>query len=166
MNLQVNGKGPEHDESYKEVAKSPMVLIHEITRLMGDKIREKGDDNPISQKSGRALLLELSKRDGRTQLDLVKATHLKAPTISVVLQKMEHEGIVRRVPDQYDLRATRVYLTDKGKELDNRIKKRIREEEAHAMSNLTESECETLMKLLEKIKKNILAESEKDGDIY
>ena len=166
MNLQVNGKGPEHDEGYKEISKSPMVLIHEITRLMGDKIREKGDDNPISQKSGRALLLELSKRDGRTQLDLVKATHLKAPTISVVLQKMEHEGIVRRVPDQYDLRATRVFLTDKGKELDNRIKKRIREEEAHAMSNLTESECETLMKLLEKIKKNILAESEKDGDIY
>lgn len=166
MNLQVNGKAPEPYEKFDDYKKSPMVLISEIHRLMGDKIREKGEDNPLSQKSGRALLLELSKRDGRTQLDLVKATHLKAPTISVVLQKMEHEGYVRRTPDQYDLRATRVYLTEKGRELDNKIKKRIREEEEHAMSNLTSSESETLIKLLEKIKNNIIAQSDKENDLY
>lgn len=166
MNLQVNGKAPEPYEKYEDYKKSPMVLIAEIQRLMGDKIREKGDENPISQKSGRALLLELSKRDGRTQLDLVKATHLKAPTISVVLQKMERDGYVRRTPDQYDLRATRVYLTEKGRELDNKIRKRIREEEEHAMSSLTENECETLVKLLEKIKSNIIAQSDKENDLY
>ena len=92
MNLQVNGKAPEPYEKIEPYKKSPMMLINEISRIMGDKIREKGEDNPISQKSGRALLIELSKRDGRTQLDLVKATHLKAPTISVVLQKLEHDG--------------------------------------------------------------------------
>lgn len=166
MNLQVNGKAPEPYEKYEDYKKSPMVLIAEIQRLMGDKIREKGDENPLSQKSGRALLLELSKRDGRTQLDLVKATHLKAPTISVVLQKMEREGYVRRTPDQYDLRATRVYLTEKGRELDNKIRKRIREEEEHAMSSLTENESETLVKLLEKIKNNIISHSEKENDLY
>lgn len=144
---------------------TPMKLIGEISRMMGEKIREKCDDNPVSQKSGRLILIELAKRDGRTQLDLVNATHLKAPTISVALQKLEHDGIVYRRPDEYDLRATRVFLTEKGRELDNRIRKRIMEEEALAMVNLTEAECETLMKLLGKIKQNLINEKE-EGNLY
>ena len=166
MNLQVNGKAPEPYEKIEPYKKSPMMLINEISRIMGDKIREKGEDNPISQKSGRALLIELSKRDGRTQLDLVKATHLKAPTISVVLQKLEHDGYVCRTPDQYDLRATRVYLTEKGRELDNKMKARIRAEEEEAMSNLTPSEYDTLLKLLEKLKSNMLSENDKEENLF
>ncbi len=166
MNLNVNGKAPDRQDQLLDYRKSPMMLISEISRLMGDKIREKGDDNPIQQKSGRLLLMELAKKDGRTQLDLVNATHLKAPTISVALQKMEKDGYVLRKPDEYDLRATRVFLTEKGRELDNRIRKRVQEEEALAMMDLTESEYETLVKLLTKIKGSILKDSEKGGNLY
>ncbi len=137
---------------------TPMSLIHEIGRLMGDKIREKGDDNPISQRSGRLILMELSRKDGCTQLDLVRATHLKAPTISVTLQKLEKDGFVHRTPDEFDLRATRVFLTEKGKLLDSQIKKRIHEEEAAATKDLTQEETETLILLLTKIKMTLMAE--------
>lgn len=166
MNRNVNGKAPEKTDEMMDFRKSPMMLISEISRLMGDKIREKCDDNPIQQKSGRLLLMELAKRDGRTQLDLVHATHLKAPTISVALQKMEKDGYVTRKPDEYDLRATRVFLTEKGREIDDRIRRRIREEEALAMMDLTESEYETLVKLLLKIKGSILRDNEKGGDLF
>lgn len=166
MNRNVNGKAPEKTDEMMDFRKSPMMLISEISRLMGDKIREKCDDNPIQQKSGRLLLMELAKRDGRTQLDLVHATHLKAPTISVALQKMEKDGYVTRKPDEYDLRATRVFLTEKGREIDDRIRRRIREEEALAMMDLTESEYETLVKLLLKIKGSILSDNEKGGDLF
>lgn len=164
MNRKVNGNLPEEND-FATIKRTPMLMLHEITRLMGDKIREKGDDNPISQKSGRLIMMELAKRDGRTQLDLVNATHLKAPTISVALQKLEHDGFVLRRPDEYDLRATRVFLTDKGRELDNKISKRVCEEEALAMENLTESECETLVKLLGKIKQNLIKDKE-EGNLY
>lgn len=164
MNRSVNGTPPEPFEEDLRLKKTPVALINEISRLMGEKIREKGDENPISQRSGRLLLGELSKREGRTQLDLVKATHLKAPTISVALQKLESEGIVLRVRDQYDNRATRVYLTDKGKELDNKIRKRIYEEEMLATANLSDSEIETLVRILGKIKKNLIRDDE-EGDL-
>lgn len=166
MNLKVNGRAPEPMDDMMDYRKSPMMLISEISRLMGDKIREKGDDNPIQQKSGRLLLMELAKKDGRTQLDLVNATHLKAPTISVALQKMEKDGYVLRKPDEYDLRATRVFLTEKGREIDDRIRRRIHDEEAQAMVNLTDSEYETLVKLLLKIKGSILSDNEKGGDLF
>ena len=164
MNLNVNGKAPTAMEKREQYVQSPMTLIAEISRLMGDKIREKTDTNPISQKSGREILRELAKKDGRTQLELVKATHLKAPTISVVLQKLEKQGFVRRTPDKYDLRATRVFLTEKGIELDNTMRKRIKEEEALAMENLSDKEYDTLITLLEKIRNNILESENNEED--
>ena len=84
----------------------------------------------------------------------------------MALQKLEKDGYVSRRPDEYDLRATRVFLTDKGRELDNKLRKRIHEEESEAMKNLTDSESETLMRLLNKIKSNLIDDSEKDGDLY
>ena len=158
MNLNVNRYKVSDD-----IKTTPMRLIGEISRLMGEKMREKGDENPISQKAGRDIMFQLSKRDGRTQLELVNATHLKAPTVSVALQKLEKEGFVTRQTDEYDMRAIRVYLTDKGRALDEKIRKRIIDEEKIAVTGLSESEKETLCKLLEKIKRNIIVNSIEDG---
>ncbi len=162
QNLGLNGKAPETGDASADHRKTPIQLIGEISRMMGSRIRSNGEEHPIGQKSGRLLLMELAHKDGRTQLDLVHATHLKAPTISVALQKLEKEGYVSRRPDEYDLRATRVFLTEKGRELDNKIRRRIHEEESEAMKNLTDSECETLMRLLTKIKSNLTDPSESD----
>lgn len=166
MNLKVNGKPPEADSDYIEFKVNPIVLISDITRLMNERLHKNSEEHPVGQKSGRMLLVELSKKDGRTQLDLANATHLKAPTISVSLQKLEKDGFVTRKPDEYDLRATRVFLTEKGRELDAKIRKRMHIEEKKALTNLSSSEYETLMRLLTKIKNNLVDDSEKDGMLY
>ncbi len=166
MNLKVNGKVPEHDEKSTLYRKSPMLLISEIARQMGEKVSTNSEDNPISQKSGKTLLVELAKRDGRTQLELVNATHLKAPTISVALQKLEKDGYVFRRPDEYDLRATRVFLTEKGREVDARIRRRMYEEETSALSALTQSEIDTLYKLLSKVQENLDRKQPEAGDLF
>lgn len=140
----------------------PMMLIHEVCHLMGDKIRRSGESHPIVQRSGRLLMMELSREEGRTQLDLVKATHLKAPTISVALQKLEADGYVMRKPDENDQRAMRVFLTESGRALEEGLKKHVKEEEQAAASVLTEEECETLCALLLKIRGNLLCELEAD----
>jgi DNA-binding MarR family transcriptional regulator len=116
----------------------------------------------VSQKSGQLILIELAKRDGRTQLELAEATHLKAPTVSVALQKLEKEGYVSRRPDEYDLRATRVFLTEKGRELDERIRGIIREQEERATSCLTDEESETLTRILRKLKDNLIGANEEE----
>ena len=166
MNFKVNEIPANTREESVDFKNNPMMLIGEVARLMGEKIRQNCDDNPIVQKSGRIIMIELAKRDGRTQLDLSHATHLKAPTISVSLSKLEREGLVRRCPDEYDLRATRVFLTEKGRMLDNEIKHRIKTEEAYVTSALTDDERETLVRILTKIKKSILSETRNEGDTF
>lgn len=161
--LNVNGFPPKYPgagerdnlyESEKGRIPTPMMIINEISKLMGDKIRLEGDD-AVMQKSSRLLMMALAHKDGRTQLDLVKETHLKAPTVSVTLQKMEKDGIVIRRPDEYDLRAMRVYLTEKGREIDRSVISRIHEEEKIIMQGITEKETETLMEILLKMRNNI-----------
>ena len=130
-----------------------MNLIHEISRITHDRIKR---DCPEMQRSCRLIMMELAHRDNVTQLDLVHATHLKAPTVSVSLQKMERDGLVLRRPDEDDLRATRVFLTEKGREMDRSIVTKIRENEHEIENCLSEEELKTLRAILLKILNNLI----------
>ena len=129
------------------------MLIHDISRITMDRIRL---NCPELQRSCRLIMMELAYKDNITQLDLVRATHLKAPTVSVSLQKMEREGLVSRCQDQEDLRATRVFLTEKGRALDRQIVSKIIEQDDEVEKCLTEDEKKILMDLLRKIRSNLL----------
>jgi len=133
--------------------KNPIMLIHEISRITHERVKK---NCPEMQKSCRLIMMELARKDNVTQLDLVRATHLKAPTVSVSLQKMERDGLVLRRQDQDDLRAIRVFLTPKGRELDTQILKKIYEQDENAVSCLTAEELETLKQLLRKIKQHLI----------
>ena len=113
-------------------------------------------DDIFTQHACRLVINFLAISDGITQLDLVKATHFTAPTVSNMLRDLEDEGYVRRVRDEKDMRAIRVYLTEKGRALDQKNINKIKEVDAIALQGLTSDERDTLMNLLCKIRNNLL----------
>ena len=136
------------------VKESPPMLINEISHLCRAKMRAVNSE--MSQESTRLIIIHLARKDGITQLDLVKSTHLKPPTVSVALQKLEKLGYITQAPDPGDQRAVRVFLTEKGRELDRNTLKRIRETDEILMKGITETESLQLMSLLEKIRDNMI----------
>ena len=73
--------------------KNSCMLINEISKLFHDKMRETCEK--LGFKNGyRQILMFLAHNDGATQVELVRVSHLKAPTISVTLKKME-DGFYR-----------------------------------------------------------------------
>jgi DNA-binding MarR family transcriptional regulator len=86
----------------------------------------------------------LSCRGQASQLDIVKFTHLKAPTISITLKNMEQEGYIVREVDQNDQRSVIVRLTDYGIETDKNIKKVFRDEESKLINLFSEEEVEQI----------------------
>ena len=72
----------------------------------------------------RRILFTLAHDDGLTQLQLVKLTHLTAPSVSAALVKLENDDLVKRVTDTKDLRQIRVYLTEKGREYNNFVREK------------------------------------------
>ena len=72
-------------------------------------------------------------------------------TVSVMLQRMEREGLVRIRSDEQDGRGKRVFLTEKGREFMNDILPAHYLRITELMGKLTEEEQEELGRLLKKL---------------
>jgi DNA-binding MarR family transcriptional regulator len=140
----------------KELSENPVKLCHDISRLSHAKIREANIDGIMSQHGARLVLASLAANDGATQRAIVDITHLRPPTVSVLLRRMESEGMVELRENPKDRRELCAYLTDYGREIDSKAIEKIKESDAIALEGLSESERETLMALLSKIRENLI----------
>lgn len=101
------------------------------------------------------LLSALAAEDGGTQLSLVERTGLKAPTVSIVLRKMEKDGFVTRKSDEIDLRRTHVFLTDKGKNANKLAIDVVSGLQKKMFSSVSDDEMKTFIGVIQKIEKEI-----------
>lgn len=139
---------------------TPSMFINDISKMFGMAVKRESERVGISH-GYRKMLMCLSHEDGITQLQIVKRTHLTAPTVSVALSKMEAEGLVIRRADEKDLRQMRVYITEKGREMDNFIRQKCQETEKIMLRGISEKEQEQLVSVLRKILKNLIDEEDK-----
>ena len=145
------------------------MLINEIAKLFDDSIRKRSANYPAYEHFGgrkgfgaRQILYRLleCKGQGMTQSALVKLTHLTAPTVSVALQKMEQQGLIRRESNPDDMRETMVFITEKGEEFHSFIRSSISEIQDEMFSGVSEDEIEQLRQTLLKIKANMTGGNE------
>ncbi len=101
------------------------------------------------------LLSALSEEDGGTQLSLVERTGIKAPTVSIMLRKMEKLGLVSRKVDDYDLRKTHVILTDAGRAADAAAKESIKRIQQETFASLSDEQMSTFCGILNVISDNL-----------
>lgn len=139
---------------------TPLMLCNEISKMFGNAVRNSNDDQKIHG-SYRDILFHLAREDGKSQLDLARLTHLKPPTISVALAKLEADGYITREVDPMDQRRARVYLTDKGRAIDEKAYAVICELDQKAINGLTKDEYKQLMVLLFKLRENIAEDGAK-----
>ena len=145
-----------HPPERKELSNNPVKLCHEISHLSRAKARETVIDGVMSQHGARLVLSWLAINDGITQREVVDATHLQPPTVSVILRKMEEEGIVERRQNPEDKRQTKVYLTEYGMSVDRERIAKIKETDKLAFKGLGDEEYEVLMRLLGKMRENLI----------
>jgi len=143
---------------HKDVTITPLMEINFISKMFSSHMRHAADEKGIP--SGyRSLLIHLSHHpEGLTPIELTKKTQLTAPTISVTLQKMERDGYTRRVASDTDQRSFKVFLTEKGTEIENSNRQTAKDFDDKALKNLTKEETDTLLRLLGKVKENLLSD--------
>ncbi len=129
----------------------PLKLIGAISKELFNEEKNRESKTVTMSKSVKEILFALAQNDGVTQLDIVKSTNLKAPTVSISLQKMEKDGYVTRTPDSYDLRSVRVFLTEKGRSIYDSAVSYISKSESKIMKGISPREVEILTDVLQKI---------------
>lgn len=102
-----------------------------------------------------ALLLHLSKKDGQSQKELAELMQVTPATVNVMIGRMEKTGLLVRRPDEEDLRVSRVYLTEKGREVHQIITEEMNRMEAISFSGFTEADQDAFRRLLMKMHDNL-----------
>lgn len=153
-------ENPHDSDKFPALPENPdiMQLIRGIGAMSGGAVRAQ------AQKAGlkmgyRDILFHLAHGlDGCIQYDLVKKIGVSPPTVSVALSNMEYEGLVTRLPDEKDMRSMHVFLTSKGRAIDDALKNVIRKNEEMCRNGLSDEEITALKSLLTKIYRNFAAE--------
>lgn len=137
-------------------APTPPMLINEIARLFHARMRSYEIEGSSLRDSERLTLHVLEHYNGCSQLELVRRTHLKPPTISVTLKSLEEKGFVYRENDEEDMRVIHVFLSDRGRAYNQHIMERLLEIDREMMQSFSEEEISQFVKYLERMRNNIL----------
>jgi DNA-binding MarR family transcriptional regulator len=104
-----------------------------------------------------ALLMELWQDDGRTQAELAEALAVEPPTITKMLQRMEAAGLVQRKPHPDDRRAQRVFLTARGKRLQQKVDRLWSQLATRAVSGMSDRQQASFKSMLGTVTANLSA---------
>lgn len=96
-------------------------------------------------------LLQLYDKDGICQEELSENLNIDKGTTARAIKKLEENNFLIRMKDEEDKRAYKVYLTDKSKEIKERIYEAIYEWDSIMSKDITKEERDTLVNVLKKI---------------
>lgn len=101
------------------------------------------------------ILLQLWIEEGIPQSQLAASMEVEPPTATKMLQRMERAGLIERRPDPTDARVSRVYLTERGRALEQPVLDVWKQLEAQTVAGLSLTEQALLHRLLMQVLTNL-----------
>jgi len=114
-------------------------LVNHLARLLANALRAR--TAPEGVVPGQfAQLLALYEQDGVTQAQLCEQVSIDQSTMAHTLKRMERDGLIRRVPDPLDGRRAIIGLTERARELEDRLTRSAQEINALTLRGFTDDE--------------------------
>ncbi len=101
------------------------------------------------------ILLQLWIEEGIPQSQLAASMEVEPPTATKMLQRMERVGLIERRPDPEDARVSCVYLTARGRALEQPVLDVWKQLEAQTVTGLSLTEQTLLHRLLMQVLTNL-----------
>ncbi len=114
-----------------------------------------GENGLDLSKEQWSVLKRLHVNDGQPQNDLAFITHRDKTSMTRLVNTMESKSLVERKSDENDRRVNRIFLTDHGKEVIEKVRPIMYDLIPAVQESLTEEEIENLITTLKKIKAKI-----------
>lgn len=104
------------------------------------------------------VLFKLGEFEGLTQTELAEKLELTPATLTNLLTRMEHAGLIERRADATDSRCSRIFLTEAGRiKLSQAVEQTQKMDEA-AFAGFSPSEQEQLNQYLERVHHNLTSD--------
>lgn len=129
------------------------LLVNKLAHMMaqGMQRRLKAYDVTMSQ---WLVLKFLWQQEGRSQVELQEVLGLDGATVTGLIQRMSLQGLVQRQADLTDKRVQRVFLTSRGRELEEIAARFETEVNAAAVRDFSEDERAFFLRLLQRAMHN------------
>lgn len=126
--------------------------IHEKgNRYIIEELKNNGAEGLVP--SHGDILFCLYKNGKMTMKDIANRIHRTKPTVTVLVDKLEKLGYLKREPSDEDNRCTYIVLTQKGEDFKVIFEKISEELNEMLYKNLSQEESELIEKLLRKVLK-------------
>jgi DNA-binding MarR family transcriptional regulator len=129
-------------------------LVNHLGRLLERALRSRIERHGVVPGQFGPLLV-LYERDGLTQRELCAKVQIEQSTMAYTLQRMERDGLVRRVPDPHDGRQSRVLLTERALELRDHLLAAAREVNELAVAGLEPEETAAFLRSVTRVIGNL-----------
>lgn len=101
------------------------------------------------------LLARLWLGDGVTQMQLCEHLKCEPPTVTNMVKSLEQNGFIYRKRDEQDARIMRIYLTDKGKELEKPVDFKWKQQQEKLLHSILPEERLILRELMKRMERNL-----------
>ena len=138
----------------KYIGKEIIVLSNRIKR----KMRSAAESLGITDTQGRILkyIWEESKKREVFQKDIEDEFDIRRSSVTQVIQLLERDGLIVRESVERDARLKKLVLTKKAIHIQEVMNGKIRELEFQMQKDISEEEREIFLKILSKIKRNVV----------
>ena len=124
--------------------------IHEKgNRFIIEELKNNGAEGLVP--SHGDILVCLYKNGKMTMKDIANCIHRTKPTVTVLVDKLEKLGYLKREASDEDSRSTNIVLTQKGEDFQATFEKISKNLNEMLYKNLSDKEIEILAELLKKI---------------
>ncbi|MAQ75967.1 MAG: MarR family transcriptional regulator [Aquimarina sp.] len=130
--------------------------IGKIHYDFGFLVQKAFSDNGLDlSKEQWSVLKRLHVNDGQSQNDLAFITHRDKASMTRLVNTMESKDLVIRKNDENDKRINRIFLTDFGKQVIQKVQPIMYDLIPAVQESLSEEEIENLIQTLKKVKAKI-----------
>ncbi len=136
------------------LARSLGYHVRQLSESITSSLHIKLDVHAVTRGQWR-YLRELWEEDGLSQRELSERVGRQSPTTVAALKLLERSGYATIERNKTDRRKTHVYLTDRGRDLEEQVAPILREFENLATEGLSDEEIKTFKRLLVRIQSNV-----------
>ncbi len=144
------------DPNVLPIEDSPGFIIHHLDLLLKAGLHKSFQAEGINITAEQwAILNSLWKEEGIHQSAIAEKIGKDRHTITRMLNLLEKNGFVRRVPTEEDKRRLNVYLTDNGRNIKDKLVSIVGGFAEKAFAGLTKEELDQLVRILKQITRNL-----------
>ena len=125
-------------------------LLAQANRQVHLKLDEEFRDEGVPVEHWRTLKL-LAEKNGRSMSDLTQAALLNHPTLTKMIDRMVSDALVYRRPDPKDGRKVMIFISERGRALNERLSRRANLRQAEIVEGYGDRETEELKRLLSEL---------------